>query len=234
MQAACSPDGARVVTGDQAGASIIWDALSGKSIHKMPGHRSGISAIAFNSDGTRVATGSMDGMIKLWDSSSGKIIHELNDHNTQIYNIIFTPDGSQVITASQAGVTKIWNTQTGQLIDSLESRGARFFAITFSRDRTRFLTSSEKDLIIFDALSFQILHKWNPGKTSDAAFSPDGTLVATAGKDGKARIWRIGYTAKELKRRLSEKAVIPLPGDERSAEETFRFLWDNERTGAGR
>jgi WD40 repeat protein len=64
---AVSPDG-RVVAGDLSEADVfLWDALTGKKIATLKGHRGSIKSLCFSADGRHLISGSADTTVLVWD-----------------------------------------------------------------------------------------------------------------------------------------------------------------------
>jgi WD40 repeat protein len=66
---AFSPD-SRLLAASGSGAQPtvrIWDAASGKEVHRFTGHEGEVTNLAFSPDGRRLASGSMDTTILIWD-----------------------------------------------------------------------------------------------------------------------------------------------------------------------
>src|SRR5262249_17280877 len=66
---AFSPDGRVLVLGDAEGTLRLCLAATGKEVGRLPGHRSGITCLAFSADGKALASGSGDTTVLLWDVS---------------------------------------------------------------------------------------------------------------------------------------------------------------------
>src|SRR5207253_1476346 len=62
-----SPDGKRIVTGNADGTAQVWDAVTGRELFTLKGHKYAVSSVALSPDGTRVVTGSWDETAKVWD-----------------------------------------------------------------------------------------------------------------------------------------------------------------------
>src|SRR5262249_12895653 len=54
--AAFSRDGSRLALGHFYGAVTIWDAGTGRRLHILPGHNSGVGSVGFDAEGTRVVS----------------------------------------------------------------------------------------------------------------------------------------------------------------------------------
>ncbi len=72
-------DGSQFVVGSSnatSGAARIYKTDDGTLLHELPGHISGVFAVAFRPDGAQVATGGLDGAVRLFDVASGKLVSE--------------------------------------------------------------------------------------------------------------------------------------------------------------
>jgi WD40 repeat protein len=70
VSAALSPDGKRIVIAASGGRGIyplsVWDAETGKELHKYQGHTDAVVGVAFFPDGRRFASASRDGTARVW------------------------------------------------------------------------------------------------------------------------------------------------------------------------
>src|SRR5207247_73410 len=70
---AFSPDGRTVASGDGYRIIRLWEAATGKEIHRLEGHIfEQVYALAFSPDGTILASGGGDRTIRLWEVATGK------------------------------------------------------------------------------------------------------------------------------------------------------------------
>ncbi|TFL01175.1 WD40-repeat-containing domain protein, partial [Pterulicium gracile] len=109
-----SPDGTRVVSGSGDKSVRIWDVSTGEEKHKLDGHASTVTSVAFSPDGTRVVSCSYDKSVRIWDASTGEEKHKLDGHRDPVNSVAFSPDGKRVVSASQAKDVHLWNTITGK------------------------------------------------------------------------------------------------------------------------
>lgn len=62
-----SPDG-RIVAGDLFGEKLhLWDALTGKEVGVLDGHRGGVNSLSFTPDGQHLVSASSDSTCLIWD-----------------------------------------------------------------------------------------------------------------------------------------------------------------------
>ncbi|MDI9418460.1 MAG: CHAT domain-containing protein [Euryarchaeota archaeon] len=185
---AFSPDGSKVLTGNDEGTARIWDVSSGQEVHRLP-HSDWVWAVAFSPDGSRALTGSLDGTARIWDASSGQEYHRLA-HDGPVLAVAFSPDGSRALTGSDDGTARIWDVSSGQEVYRLD-HGGPVGAVAFSPDGSKALTGSHDGTArIWDASSGQEVYRLDHGdRVGAVAFSPDGSKALTGSYDGTARIW---------------------------------------------
>src|SRR5262249_34607819 len=63
------PAGRYPVTGTLDGAVQVWDAQTGKEVHRLGSHRREARGLVFSTDGLHLASTSNDGEVKLWDAT---------------------------------------------------------------------------------------------------------------------------------------------------------------------
>jgi WD40 repeat protein len=101
-----------------------------------------------------------------------------------------SPDGSLLLVVSGAGV-RLVDVETGAVRHTYRHPGARVAAI--SVDNRRVVTGgADRRLLVWSGRSGRRIHTLveHLGRPTAMAFSPDGTLVASASSDGIGRIWR--------------------------------------------
>jgi WD40 repeat protein len=65
-QASFAPDGKTVVTSSDDRTARLWDAATGKELHRFIGHTDEVRTVAFSPDGNYILTASHDGTARLW------------------------------------------------------------------------------------------------------------------------------------------------------------------------
>ena len=171
--AAWSPDGSRIVTASQDGTARIWNAKSGAPLAVLKGHTGSVNSAAWSPDGTRIATASKDNTARIWDAQSGAPLAVLEGHKDSLnglLNAAWSPDGTRIATASFDDTVGIWDAQSGALLAVLKEHTS----VVISADQSGAPLAVLKD---------------HTSAVISAAWSPDGTRIATASEDHTARIW---------------------------------------------
>jgi WD40 repeat protein len=180
----------------------LWDAGTGKELHRFTGDLGEERSVAFSPDGKQllaVRSRGGDTVGTVWDVDSGQRILVL--HRRGAGGLLFHPDGRLL---EWSGV-RLRDTATGQ--DVLTVRGLTpqgFTTAVFSRDGKRLATAegpalplagvgglSEAEVRLWDAATGQELKvfRGHPETVRCLALSPDATRLASGGEDRNVKVW---------------------------------------------
>lgn len=215
FSAAFSPDGNQLATIGDDGTVILWDAMTGKEIRRLPGTTTPSDIyteqrIVYSPDGTLLAAPDSN-QLKLYDPVSGELISTLVGHEQDIVSLIFSRDGRYLATGSLDASVRIWEVRTGKLIHVLSGHAAEVGGLAFTPDG-RFLISSSEDgmLIVWDANTGELLRSIPDYTIFKASFSPDGTRVAASTFSG-LQVWNYTSDTAELVSLEEDQAVLTIP-----------------------
>jgi WD40 repeat protein len=197
LRLALSPDGRRAVTASHDHTARIWDLSTGREVARLS-HRAVVWGAAYSPDGSRVVTVSTDGTARAWDANTGRPVTGELRHDLQVYVGLwaaFSPDGRYVVAAGGSaarpgrGEAQVWDVTTGQPVGEPIRHAQTFTTAQFSRDGRRLLTAGKCGAVVWDLQTRAVRWQISVPVGWFAAYSPDGSRVATANLDGTALVW---------------------------------------------
>lgn len=168
---------------------------------KLSSFKDYMSSVAFLPDNKTAITLGSGGVARAWNVQNGTMgqIYFSNQFGqrknaTLPGKIIVSPNSKYVVAGFDEGTVRIWETQTGDLVDVYYDHADMITALHFAPDNpsvNRVLTASlDSTAKLWYTENAETIHTFkHNGAVFDAAFSPDGTLIATAGADSLAIIW---------------------------------------------
>jgi len=148
-----NPDVPHVLSGADDHNLRVWDRRSGAPIATLRGHEGSVLGLCYSPQGAWIASASWDRTVRLWNGRTHAAAQLLTDHTLPVYTCAFSPSGRLLATGSQDKRVLIYRGQCNAKGKLKWNRPAQLVA-TLS-DHTNMVSS--------------------------VTFSPDGSLLATAG-----------------------------------------------------
>jgi serine/threonine protein kinase/WD40 repeat protein len=190
----------------------LWDAGSRtilRTFARATAEPSEFCTATLSPDGACLAAAALcpdgRGLITVWDARSGRQVLEKRLRAT---SLAFAPDHQLLAAGADSGDIHLWALPTGEALEPFAGERTRIFALAFGRNPRRSGSRSEATallgrwlvaachaggtVVVWD-LETRSARSHCRGSDRDnyaAAFSPDGALLATAGR-GMVRLWNV-------------------------------------------
>jgi WD40 repeat protein len=197
-----SPDGARVAAASDERPFSVCDLHSGRRLFEPPGQ-----PLAYSPNGRWLAVRDRDGMaVLLLDAQTHETIASFQGHDKLVLSATFSPDSRRLASCSQDLTVRVWQ------ID-------------------RIPPSPRREGGVMKVTECQVL-RGHTDEVFTAAFHPDGTRLATGGRDRAIWLWDLergeevarlpGHTSYVYSLAFSPDGTTLVSG---SGDSTVR-LWD--------
>lgn len=189
-QAIFSPDGKYILLAANDGLNQnhkarLWD-LDGNELVALGNHRDWINSVGFSPDGKHIITSSRDKVARVF-SLNGTIEKELKGHSSNVWSARFKSDNKTIVSVSDDHTIRNWS--IGRRVETYENAVNISFA-DFSQKGFKIIvvrdTIAQSWNMIGETVATFVGHR---DSINTARFSPDGSMVLTAGKDGAAFLW---------------------------------------------
>ena len=239
---ALDPRGELVATADGDQTLRLWNRVTGAPVEPpLRGHTRGVSSVAFSPDGNLLASAGRDGTVRLWDPPNGDPSRASLRHPGGAASVAFSGDDKLLASSGAneySALLELWDPDTGNHVPGPDLKRGSADSIAF-RAKTHEIATSDAnsetvrlwDLDRRKPLRGEIRHR---GVVRALAFSPGGSLLATASSDGSLRLWNpstrraiegsIGAESKNIVRSVAfspDGRVLAAGGDEGVVR-----LWD--------
>lgn len=215
---AFSPDGRRLVSAGIE-AARVWDVETGESQHVLDHGGSLVHAALFSPDGRKVATGGWDGAVRLWDVETGKPRCRL-DNLGGVDSLAYSPSKDILAicgTGRKVELVSPCFRECGEeerrrlegLLSRLDddsyavreeaSREIERMGLVVEPTLRRLATEAKSPEVRLRCRTMRHRILTTPqaelagrlGEVESVAITPDGSLLAGAGRDGTVHLWDV-------------------------------------------
>ena len=187
-----SADKTEIYAIDPNSRTHIYRSVEGDVLTTLKLHDDYSGIMAYAPSHSRIALAGSDNSIKVWDLQERVSMVTFTAHRKPITNLAFTSDGTRLATASADGTIKLWDWQTKSEVAQYDLQNAIAINMVFSPDDSQLAVSTKNFVAMWDVETSELGFVLQTGEDTVnelLKFSPDGTLLATAGNEGNMRLW---------------------------------------------
>jgi RNA polymerase sigma factor (sigma-70 family) len=170
-----------------------------------------VTAVTFSRDGKMLISAGWDGLIHCWDASTGRKVRQISKEvsKEEIYTLALSPDG-KTLASGGWGPVSFFELDTGKQL-ALNSTGM-CDALSYAPDGKTLVVvpHSDSSIELLNLSPGAKKSRWLRGHSEAvrcAAVSPDGSTVASGGKDKTLRLWDMA-TGHELRQFLGHRNEV--------------------------
>ncbi|KAM0487048.1 hypothetical protein ACHAPX_000316 [Trichoderma viride] len=166
----------------------VWAVNTGRTEHVLSGHRSSVSCVKWGGTGL-IYSASHDKTVRVWDAEKGTLVHTLSSHAHWVNHLALSTDFALRTSFYDHQPTPSSEEERRKKAKERFEKAARFQGKIAER-----LVSASDDFTMY---------LWDPSQgtkpvarllghqkaINHVTFSPDGSLIASAGWDNHTKIW---------------------------------------------
>ena len=182
-----------LVTGSIDKTAKVW-SLRGKLLKTIEGFGTTAVTGAMTPDGGSLIIGGYHGLA-VYDLETGLRVRDLTDHEGWLSSASLSPEGRLLATGSKDGTVRLWRPmEQSAAVMTVRAEPHELYAAALDADRKRLYTGSRDGNLgfwSFDAYGVVCERsvKGHSACVRSVAVRQDGQAIATAGVDGKLRLW---------------------------------------------
>jgi len=183
-------------SGWQDGKIRAHEAEHGNILWAMDNcHRGGVSALALSNNSKFLVSGGEEGEVRVWEIRTREMFLHLKQHTATVTSLQIYADDTQVLSASRDRTIYLWDLHAQARTRALTQRMGGLNCIALHPKGQLLLSvGQEKRIGLWDVRQSAPIQMFDvstpPNEQMTIAINSEGTMFATAGADGKVRLWR--------------------------------------------
>jgi guanine nucleotide-binding protein subunit beta-2-like 1 protein len=191
-----------LVSGSRDKTVIVWNLVRtseeyGHALRRLHGHSHFVEDVKLSQDGHYALSGSWDGSMRLWDLTSSQSIRRFVGHTKDILAVAFSADNRHIMSCGRDRTLRLWNT-VAECKYTFEDQGHSDWVsdVAFSPSLSELVAVScgwDRLVKVWSLDDFKLKFNlvYHKGVVNTVCVSPEGSLCASAGKDGSIAIWNL-------------------------------------------
>lgn len=185
------PDGRTLLAGDHHGVIRAWDLAGAAPPGPVLDHAGSLTGAHYSAAGDRVVTSSQDHTARLWQVSNGLPVGAPLAHDGPVSSCSFSSDGRYVVTSSADQTARVWDALSGAAVGAPALHEAPVMMAAFRPGGDEYATGDQEGRVriwrVNQPAARLVLAL--PTEIRWVTFSPDGSRLAAASRDGTAQVW---------------------------------------------
>lgn len=198
-----SPQGAYIASASEDHTIRLWDRHQGRQLHCLNGHTSHVRSLCFSPDGQYLVSGGWDNLWILWDVPQARLLcvvrEELRFGDNGFNSVAVSADGQWLATGNENGMIQLWGLPTCDLVHVFKTSESTaspptsaINCVAFHPQEPLLVSGNQRgDIDLWHVKNHT--HQGRIGSHNRAvqalSFSPDGQVLASAGRDPAIFLW---------------------------------------------
>ena len=170
-----------------------WNITDASLVYRLTEPEQNITRMALSTDGQMIATSLSSGKVKIWNANGSDLITTITADDDVIWSVAFSADSRLLATASGGESVSLFSLPAGTRVANLTGHSGGATNVGFLGDgATLVATDREGGMHWWDLhTKRRLAAPWSGHRKSiwRLAIHPDGVRIATAGGDGKVKLW---------------------------------------------